>query len=150
MKSTAWLMPSQDLRERDLPVTPVIPLTFRVNSAEVAGHLSHLTLTRSVFKRSRPSSRWHSLSWWRIYRQQCPPTRSSKQTWLCTCISPTYFLPFLKDLIYLREREKAWAEIRGRRRSRLSAEQGTQLGARSLDPGIMTWAEGRCLTDWAT
>ena len=30
------------------------------------------------------------------------------------------------------------------------AEQGARHGAQSQDPGIMTWAEGRCLTDWAT
>ena len=39
---------------------------------------------------------------------------------------------------------------RGRRRSRLHAEQGTQWGAPSQDPEIMTWAKGRCSTHWAT
>ena len=29
-------------------------------------------------------------------------------------------------------------------------EQGARCGTRSRAPGIMTWAEGRCLTDWAT
>ena len=38
---------------------------------------------------------------------------------------------------------------RGRGRTRLP-EQGVKLGAQSQDPEIMTWAEGRCLTDWAT
>ena len=31
-----------------------------------------------------------------------------------------------------------------------STSRRTLCGARSQDPGIMTWAEGRCLTDWAT
>ena len=39
---------------------------------------------------------------------------------------------------------------RGRGRSRLLVEQGAQCGARSQDPGIMTWDEGRHLTNWAT
>ena len=46
-----------------------------------------------------------------------------------------------KDIIYLFERErKNTSGERGRRRSRLSAEQGAWCGAWSQDPGIMTWA----------
>ena len=30
------------------------------------------------------------------------------------------------------------------------AEEGAQYGAWSQDPEIMTWAKGRCLTDWGT
>ena len=58
---------------------------------------------------------------------------------------------FLKQIlfIYLRERASMRKE-RGRRRSRLPAEQGAQYGAWAQDPGIMTWVEGKCLTDWAT
>ena len=59
-----------------------------------------------------------------------------------------------KDLcIYLTERASAQAgggADRGRKRSRLPAKQGAQCGAWSQDPGIMTWAKGRCFTDWAT
>ena len=42
--------------------------------------------------------------------------------------------------IYLREREKAGAVGRGTwvEEGRVSAEPGTQLGAPSQDPGIMT------------
>ena len=39
---------------------------------------------------------------------------------------------------------------RGRGRSRLFTEQGARCGAQSQDPGIVTWAKGRCLTDCAT
>ena len=39
---------------------------------------------------------------------------------------------------------------RGRERSRPSSEQGAQFRAQSQDPEIMTWAEGRNLTEWAT
>ena len=39
---------------------------------------------------------------------------------------------------------------RGRGRSRLPAEQRAQQGAPSEDPGVMTWAEGRCFTTWVT
>ena len=42
-------------------------------------------------------------------------------------------------------RELGWPVGRGR--SRLCTEQGAQCGAQSLDPGTMTPAEGRCLTD---
>ena len=70
---------------------------------------------------------------------------------------------FLKDSIYLfdteRERERAWehskgAVGRGPGRSWLPtewrAQWGAWYGAWSQNPGIMTWAEGRCLTNWAT
>ena len=39
---------------------------------------------------------------------------------------------------------------RGRAGSSLPTEQGAWCGAPSQDPGIMTWAKGRRLTDWAT
>ena len=39
---------------------------------------------------------------------------------------------------------------RGRGRRRLSAEQGAWQEAPSQDPGVMTWAEGRGVSDWAT
>ena len=42
---------------------------------------------------------------------------------------------FFKDFIYLVGRERGG--------SRLPAEQRARCGARSQDPGIMTWAEGR-------
>ena len=67
---------------------------------------------------------------------------------------------FFMICLFIREREREWAhnqgewqaEVeggRGRGRSRLPAEQGAQCKAWSYDPGIMTWAEGRCLSDWA-
>ena len=71
---------------------------------------------------------------------------------------PILFLPFFSFFffkilfIYLREQE--WegehkqGEHRGRGRSRFPAEQGA--GAWSQDSGIMTWAKGRCLPNWAT
>ena len=59
---------------------------------------------------------------------------------------------FFKDFIYLRERERTQevGRVTGRRRSRLPAEQGALHRSLSQDPGITAWAEGRCLTDWAT
>ena len=63
-------------------------------------------------------------------------------------------LMFLKILfIYLTEREPespSWGRREGRGRSRLPTEQGAGCRAPSQDPGVMTWAKGRCLTDWAT
>jgi len=67
--------------------------------------------------------------------------------------SSFYWIIFFKDFIYLFDRERAQVGRvvdRGRRRSRLPAEQGARCGARSQHPGIMTWAEGRHLTIWAT
>ena len=52
-----------------------------------------------------------------------------------------------------RERESTClegAEAEGEAYSLLPAEQGAQCGAWSQDPEIMTWAEGRCLTNRAT
>ena len=66
---------------------------------------------------------------------------------------------FKKDFIYLRmrvsesERESestSRGSSRGRGRSRRPPEQGPWRAAPSQDPEIMTWAEGRCFTDWAT
>ena len=66
-----------------------------------------------------------------------------------------YKIPFLKKIFfpYIRERERVhkWrgaAEREGEADS--LAEQETWCGAQSQDCGIMTWAEGRRLTHWAT
>ena len=52
----------------------------------------------------------------------------------------------------VREKEHEWGERsegQGEADSSLSTEpHGCKT--RSQDPGIMTWAEGRCLTNWAT
>ena len=45
-----------------------------------------------------------------------------------------------------REKEKAWAGAEGEADT---AERWAPYGARSQDPGIMTWAKGRRLTDSA-
>ena len=62
-----------------------------------------------------------------------------------------HFICF-KDFIYSWEtgKERPWVGRRGRGRSRLSMRQGAQCGAQTQDPVVMTWAEGRHLTDWAT
>ena len=59
---------------------------------------------------------------------------------------------FLKIFIYLRhsKRERVRGGHTGRGRSRLPAEQGASHTAGSQNLEIMTWAKGRCLTDWAT
>ena len=54
-----------------------------------------------------------------------------------------------QDFIHPFERERE-STSRGRGRSRLLDEQGAPHGAWSQNPGIMTRAEGRSLTDWAT
>ena len=57
---------------------------------------------------------------------------------------------FFEDFTYLFERESRQRGSRRRGRSRLPAKQGTPPGAQSQDPRIVTWAEGRRLTHWAT
>ena len=58
-----------------------------------------------------------------------------------------------------RERDSSKHRGRGRRRERGRSrgrsrpphrQQGAWRLAPSQDPGIMTWAEGRCITHWAT
>ena len=91
MKSTAWPMPSQDVREGGLPATTDIPLIFKVNSADVAGQPSHFTPTYSVLT-PRPAGRWHSLSRWREYRQRCPLPEIPSKHDIVRCTAPGYFL----------------------------------------------------------
>ena len=55
---------------------------------------------------------------------------------------------FFKDLIYLFEREGEH-KSRGREKQ-IFCWVGSQMQAWSQDPEIMTWAEDRCLTNWAT
>ena len=50
-------------------------------------------------------------------------------------------------ILFIWERESI-SRGRGRGRSRLPAEQ--RALCQGLYPRIMTWAQGRCLTDWAT
>ena len=75
------------------------------------------------------------------------------------CMSKWFILSaypflFLKDFLFIHLRE--WQRAQGRRRergrgrSRLPAKQGARCGAWSQDLEIMIWAEGRCLTIWAT
>ena len=68
--------------------------------------------------------------------------------------SQVVWIPFFFLRFYLRESERE-REImsrggKGRGRSRLPAEQEAQCRTRSQDPGIITWAKGRCLINWAT
>lgn len=59
----------------------------------------------------------------------------------------SFFL--FKDFIYSKGSEQ---EHKGRRqgKSRLPTEQGAWCRTPSQDPGIMTWAKGRHLINWAT
>ena len=73
--------------------------------------------------------------------------RISENIWLNENKQVISFL-FIYLFIYLFDREihsERGIASRRRGRSRLPAEQGAQCGARSQDPGIMTWAEGRRL-----
>ena len=57
---------------------------------------------------------------------------------------------FFFQRFYLFTWERAWAEGRGRGRSRFPAGQEAWHWAQSQESKIMTWAKGRCLTNWAT
>ena len=57
------------------------------------------------------------------------------------------------NILFTWQRRGEWAQaggMAGRVRSRLCAEQGAPCGAWSQDSRTMTWAKGRCLTNWAT
>ena len=74
----------------------------------------------------------------------------SLEKWI---LAPQIWQLFFFLRFYLSERgskSTSRGKGRGRERSRLPPEQGAWSGAPSQDPGIMTWAEGRHLTDWAT
>ena len=86
------------------------------------------------------SQRWEELS----TRPEC----CNSARWGQSPLGEHLFFKIL--CIYLREREHEQKVGRERGRSRLLTEQGAWRGAPSQDPGIMTWAEGRHLTKWAT
>ena len=69
--------------------------------------------------------------------------------WLSFFKDFTYLLMYFLRFAYLFER-KHTSKDTGRGRSRLPTEQGAWHGTRSQDPEIMTWAEGRRFSDWAT
>ena len=71
--------------------------------------------------------------------------RSLKKTHIKILFKTAFY--FFKDFIWER---KSMSRGRDRRRSRLPAEHGPPCGAWSHDPDILTWAQGRCLTDWIT
>ena len=63
-----------------------------------------------------------------------------------------FSLLFKKDFIYLTERERERERKQGEWQSEGEGETGSLLSrepdlAQSQDPGIMTWAKGRSLTD---
>ena len=59
-------------------------------------------------------------------------------------------VPFLKFLFIYWTQSTSRGSSTGRGRSILPTEQGARCKAPSQDPRIITWAEGRCLTNWAT
>ena len=70
-----------------------------------------------------------------------------------TLVMESIFFFFLNDFIYFFwEKDRMCVHRKGSsiERSRLPTEQGAQLRAGSQDPGITTWAEGRCLIDRTT
>ena len=65
--------------------------------------------------------------------------------------SPNFsFVRRIYVFIYLRQRAEVRRKVKGRGRNRLLAHQGAQIGVWSQDPGILTWAQGRHFTYWAT
>ena len=60
-----------------------------------------------------------------------------------------FFLLIFYLFIWQKNRAQQ-GEGRARGRNRLPAEQGASCGAWSQGPGIMTWEESRCLTNWIT
>ena len=73
----------------------------------------------------------------------------------------SWMLPFLFFKVYLRGRERGRGtkrerasecmsrrRRRGRGRSRLPTEQGAPCWTQSWEPGILTWAKGRCWSRW--
>ena len=93
---------------------------------------------------------WTSLLWaWRP-SPESPEMGFANEGFSRSLLESTEFLFYF---IYLTERmcaQAGKAAGRGRGRSRLPAEQGAQCGAWSQDSGIMTWAESRGSTQWAT
>jgi len=59
----------------------------------------------------------------------------------------TLFIYFFLKILFI----YSWETERERQREKQAPkEQRARCGTRSQDPGIVTWAEGRRLTDWAT
>ena len=75
--------------------------------------------------------------------------------------SPENWPELFRDLIYLRKREREWARehewkehkrgerSEGERQADPLRSREPDAGLPSQDPRIMTWAEGKHLTDWA-
>ena len=57
---------------------------------------------------------------------------------------------FLKDFIYLFERERKHRSKWEGQKEKLPGEHEPRRRTGYQDPGIMTWAKGRHFTDWAT
>ena len=64
--------------------------------------------------------------------------------------------PFFLEILFIWQME--WAQTEGEAEregeaeggeKQASAEREAWYGGRSQDPRIVTWAKGRCLTDWA-
>ena len=61
------------------------------------------------------------------------------------CIFKIYWFIYLRKSESVRECEQ-WGMVG----EKLPTEQRAWCGTQSQNPGIMTWAEGRHLSDWAT
>ena len=115
-------VPYDLLREAELMWEPEVPFFL-------------FYISRIVLSKVEATSHTHlHLNWWlfKKFRFGCLVTLAT----FC----------FLIYFIYSWETQRGGDTGRGR--SRLPA--GTQCGTRSQDPGIMTWAKGRCWASWAT
>ena len=76
--------------------------------------------------------------------------RGFYEAWVWAIFTFTFFKDFISEIESEQRAEmEQWG--RGRRgRSRLSTEQGAWHGPQSMNSRIMSWAESRHLTDWAT
>ena len=68
--------------------------------------------------------------------------------YLCFFFSFFFKILFIWERVWTRERKQKWEEGKGEAESSQSREPNA--GAQFQDPRIMTWAEGKCLTNWPT
>ena len=66
----------------------------------------------------------------------------------CNTLQKHTFFP--QDFIYVFERERLRQRMQEQEGQREREKWAPCLGTQSQDPGTMTQAEGRCLTDWTT
>ena len=127
------------------------PVLYRMTNQQEAPRFPLCEICRPVSSREESQSQLQPSQW------QSPgdsaPESTRKACTLCDSYAPIFFETIFLMFIFERQRKQGGAERdteSKRELQALSCQHRPRCGARTQEPEIMTWAEVRRWTNWAT